>query len=233
MWKICFTCAIFLCKLFKVWWNLICQWSESNCTTASVSNSRRGASRQLPPSLAQPICLSRESNGWTVIFGRKIYLHYWNQDILKLFNCQVLLRKKTDSHLVKMKRMNTLLKNSKQRGQFNSHVVTEHLVRVALESERMFHDGFWQSCALKLSIFFWIAQLHPWPLDPRLLPYRKWLFLILFHKLPNSFHRNPLPCRHWTQQRQSCAVSWSAGHACVVSNSSQLPPQPKFPQPAQ
>lgn len=40
--------------------------------------------------------------------------------------------------------MNTLLKNSKQRGQFmlkqnsHSHVVTAHLMRVVLQSERNF-----------------------------------------------------------------------------------------------
>lgn len=36
-------------------------------------------------------------------------------------------------------------------------------------------------------------KLHFWPHDSSLFPYRKWLFLILFHKLPNSFHWNPLP----------------------------------------
>lgn len=93
-----------------------------------------------------------------------------------------------------------LLKYSKRRGQFtfkeNNHgyVVTVPLVRLALQGERTFHDALWLSCFLKLfssqeSRF----KLHSWPHDSSLFPYRKWLFLILFHKLPNSFHWNPLP----------------------------------------
>lgn len=113
-------CAIFLSKLLKVWWDLICQESESNCTTASISNSRRDASRQLPPGLTQPtltgnlVPYPRESNGCNVIFGRKIYLCYWNQHILKPLNCQALLRQKTDSHLVKMKRKDEHLAQQQQ-----------------------------------------------------------------------------------------------------------------------
>lgn len=58
VWKICFMRAIFLCKVFKMCWNLICQCRESNCITTRVSNSRRDAGSQLPLGLTQPVFLS-------------------------------------------------------------------------------------------------------------------------------------------------------------------------------
>lgn len=34
------------------------------------------------------------------------------------------------------------------------------------------------------------------------------------------------PCRLWTQQWQSCGVSWSVGHTCVVSSNSSTASSP-------
>lgn len=93
--------------------------------------------------------------------------------------------------------MKTCVAQIQPRGRFtvkeNSHsyVVAVPLVRVKERSMTVFDRLVFSNCP------YYSQQcrfkLHSWPLDPRLFPYRKWLFLILFHNLPNSFHRNPAP----------------------------------------
>lgn len=90
MWKICFMSAIFACKLFRMCWNLICQWKESNCITTRVTNGTRHAGSQLPLGLAQPIDLS-----WGVwqlrwgFFGRETNFSCWYQHPSTPINCQL------------------------------------------------------------------------------------------------------------------------------------------------
>lgn len=95
-------------------------------------------------------------------------------------------------------RMNILLKNSKQRGQFmlkqnsHSHVVTAHLVKVALQSERNVPQWLltiFCSQIVHVLLTSLTAPLTSWS---QTIPLQE-MTLILFHKLPNSFHRNPLP----------------------------------------
>lgn len=175
---------------------------------------------------------SGEPDSWNSIFGREAYFCHWYQHTLT--NCPVTLPKKTNPNL--RWKWNGSMKTCAAQIQQTERTVHIHSQRG--QPQLCYDSVFSETCSAEWkNIPWWFltvlfpqivhillnsldSNCTPDLLIPAYFPTGNDCFWFFSTSFLTASTEILFPCRLWTQQWQSCAVSWSVGHTRVVSGSS-------------